>query len=562
MADTHFLVARHLIQLIELALVLAVLARVFAKPYPASSFSGIKQHLANLARRKRLCVLLIGLSVFIVRAALMPLLGIPEPRWHDEFSYLLAGDTFALGRLTNAPHPMWIHFETFHVIQHPTYMSMYPPVQGLVLALGQRIGHPWSGQLLITALMCSGLCWMLQGWFAPGWALLGAALAALRLGILSYWMNGYWAASVVALGGALVLGSLPRIKHYARVRDAVAMALGLAILANSRPYEGCLLAVTVAAALIAWLFSSKRPAFSTILVRILVPILSLLIVAALATAYYYCRVSGSAVRTGYQVNRAAYSRAPYFLWQPARPEPVYHHPVIREFYEREFRDYQESRTFMGFLRHTGGKIWFLWNFYLGPLVTLPLLALPWAWADRRMRFPLLAGAVLLLGITVEVWASPHYLAVGAGLLYIVMVQCLRHLRLWCWRGAETGLAVVHAIPMVACAMVLLRILAVAAHTPLDPPWPRGNQNRAQIMRSLENSPGHHLILVRYGGSHDLDNEWVYNPADIDQAKVVWARDMGQSNNRELLDYFRDRRIWILNADDPHPRPLPYQGSAP
>src|SRR4051812_40005468 len=235
----------------------------------------------------------VGLCALVVRAALLPVLGVPQPDSHDEFSYLLAADTFTHGRLTNPTHPMWTHFETFHVIQHPTYMSMYPPAQGLVLAAGQVLGNPWIGQLLITATMCSAMCWMLQAWVPPQWALLGAVLAVLRLGILSYWMNAYWCASVAALGGALVLGAWPRLRKRGRPVHGIVLAVGLVLLANSRPFEGLVFSIPVGIAMLAWLMGKRRPPLNKAL-----PALSLLCVVlasgAAATAYYYQRVTGSA----------------------------------------------------------------------------------------------------------------------------------------------------------------------------------------------------------------------------------------------------------------------------
>jgi hypothetical protein len=110
-----------------------------------------------------------------------------------------------------------------------------------------------------------------------------------------------------------------------------------------------------------------------------------------------------------------------------------------------------------------------------------------------------------------------------------------------------GVALVRAIPTIACAMVVLRVAAAAAHAQIEPAWPRGNLDRVAITRQLEAAPGRHLVIVSYAPHHDVDWEWVYNAADIDNAKIVWARAMGPQDD-ELLRYFHDRKVWHLNGD--------------
>jgi hypothetical protein len=514
-----------------------------------AAFRALQRAFVQLARRKGLCVLLIGLSVITIRVALIPILGIPQPGGHDEFSYLLAADTFAHGKLTNPTHPLWIHFESFHIVEKPTYMSMYPPAQGLVLAAGQIVGHPWAGQVLVTALMCSALCWMLQGWLPPPWALLGASLAVLRLGILSYWMNGYWSASIAALGGALVLGAWPRLRLHLRVVDALLMALGLAILANSRPYEGLVFAVPVIITMLLWLFGRSRPAFSQSVPGIIMPIVCFLLIASAASGYYYYRVTGNPLRLTYQVNADTYAAAPYFLWQTSRPEVAYHHGIMRDFYRWELREFETNRTFIRYLQHFPEKFIPLWQFYLGPLLTLHLLALPRVARQRKMRLPLLICGAVAAGIGVETWTLPHYFAPATGALYLLLVQGMRHLWHWFPRQRPIGPALVRAIPVLVCTMILIRLGTIVMHAPIEPMWPRGNLERAALSRKLQQLSGPQLVVVTYGAGHDLNREWVYNDADIDRAKVVWARDMGNNTNQELLNYFGDREAWLVNADD-------------
>ena len=155
---------------------------------------------------------------------------------------------------------------------------------------------------------------------------------------------------------------------------------------------------------------------------------------------------------------------------------------------------------------------------------------------------------MVLAILPQTWTLPHYLAPVTGLFLLFAVQGVRYLSLWRREADRLGGALAAAIPFVLVAMILLRVGAAAMHVPLESAWPRGNLERGAIMDQLSKAGGRHLILVAYAPTHDVNQEWVYNRADIDSSSVVWARDMGEEENRKLLAYFRDRRVWLLHPD--------------
>ncbi|MFZ0318448.1 MAG: hypothetical protein WAL56_04925 [Candidatus Sulfotelmatobacter sp.] len=531
-----------------IAVALFLLIR-FPKIWQTLGLARIEKFGKNIATRKGLCVFLVGLSLFVIRGTGALLLGVPLPRYHDEFSYLLAADTFAHGRLTNPPHPMWMHFETFHVIWHPTYMSMYPPGQGLILALGEVLGNPWIGQLLASALMCAAICWMLQGWIPPRWALLGGVFAVARLGLLSYFTNGYWSACLPAVGGALVLGALPRIQHGARKIHAVVMAIGLFILANTRPYEGFLLSLGVAIALLAWMVAQNGPPVRVCLAKIVFPLALTLIPLAAWTGYYYYRVTGSPFHMAYNVNRETYAMGRYFIWQKPWPQKTYNHARVQAKYEQELKEAYQNQTVRGYIQRARKKLRDFWQVYLVAPLPFVLIALPWAARDRRLRIPWMIGGIFIAGLAIEVWFLPHYFAPAAALLYLILMQCMRHLRWFKWNSRPVGLALARAISVVYVGTAILRIGLAVAHVHPEKEWQHGDMQRATIVQELDALPGRDLVLVKYAPDFDPDREWVYNGADIDGQKIVWARDMGPVKNQELLDYYHSRKFWMVEADE-------------
>lgn len=557
-------VARHgpSMILIEGALTALTLATAFLRPtLGADAFARAERRLSALARRRTLSVFAVGLAAFFLRLAILPLSPVPKPFVQDDFSFLLAADTFASGRLTNPTPRMWEHFESFQLTMKPTYMSMYFPAQGMVLAAGKILtGHPWFGVLFANALMCAAICWALQAWLPSGWALLGGVLAILRLSLFSYWIDTYsGGGAIAALGGALILGALPRFLRDPRLGYSMPMAIGAALLAISRPYEGILLCLPVAAALV-WRIRQGRPHLDAraLLRCAALPLATVLAVVAWM-GYYDYRAFGHPLTPPYAADRAEYAVVPYFVWQPQRPEPVYRHKELRDFYLGvELHTFQKIHSLSGFLPQNVFKALRGILFFSGIALLPPLLMLRRVFLDRRIRFLMVCVVVLAVGMLPQVFLIPHYIAPCTVAFYAIGLQAMRHLRQWRPEGAPAGLFLSRGIVALCCLLAAVRLFAAPLGLSL-PVWPGvwasewfgsapAGLERARIQSELEKLPGPQLVLVQYSASHDSMDEWVYNDADIDRSRVIWARAMDRADDLDLIHFYAGRTAWLLQPD--------------
>ena len=324
----------------------------------------------------------------------------------------------------------------------------------------------------------------------------------------------------------------------------------------------------VAAVTLAWMLGKHGPPIRSSLVTFFLPMAVILSLTAAGIGYYFFRLTGSPFHLPEVVQREPYAVAPIFLWQSAGPAPPYRHKALHDFYaDWEVKEVlPEIKSAPGLLWNALKKLIGAWLFYLGPALTVPLLFLPQiVKRDRRMRPLLIIGAVTLFALTLDAWFYAHYAAPIASLLFVLIVQGIRHLRVWGRRRGGQGLPLARAVPAICVAMVVVRLVAQPLRMPFPPAWPmtwyhtpEGNVARAKALASLSALEGKQLAIVRYGSEHNaVMNEWVYNRADIDGAKVVWAREMGSAENSELLRYFHDRRAWLVEADETPPRVSPY-----
>ncbi|MBS0266170.1 MAG: hypothetical protein JSS02_29845 [Planctomycetes bacterium] len=515
-----------------------------------------------LSERPVLAVVLAGSIGLFASVAYGFWQGIPIPGAHDEFSYLLAADTYAHGRLTNPSPPGWPHWENMHIIVQPTYMSKYPPGQGLVLALGQVVcGLPIAGAWLSVGLAAAAMCWMLQGYVPNGWACLAGIALGLKMSI-GYWGQSYWGGALALVGGALLFGATIRGAVRPKWYWGVVLGAGLAILSVTRPYEGL---VASAVAVVIWArtvrlrerarhesgghaetgfgadgssTSSARQALCWWCGHVSLVCAAFVVVGAALgwQAYNNFRITGAWWKLPYQVHDEQYAACPTFFWQPERVQPAYRHSDMEAYFVGwEHERYLKKRWASGFNGSVFTKAWILSIAFVGPLLAMPVLLAVWQHRVAGVWQALGVLGIVLLAMTQTLYLHPHYVAPFVGFVYLIAVQGFRLMRGFGRLGPALA-------PALCLAAVIGPPVAGLCH-----PYRHGTR-RSALEKRLRAEPGDHLVLMQPGADYDVHEGWIYNLAELSEARILWARSLDPAADARLIEQFPQRTVWRLNLD--------------
>ena len=540
---------------LELALTaLLIAAALFGRPW-------IEPKVRKFAAKTGWCMLVLAVLPVALRLLLLGHHPVPTPDIYDEFSHLLAADTLRHFRLANPPHALPQFFETFFVLQEPTYSSIYPVGQALALAIGWSVfGLPWAGVLLSVAAFSSLCYWMLRGWTTPVWALAGGLLAVIEFGPLNQWTNSYWGGALAAAAGCLVFGSLPRLRAGGRPRDALLLGAGLALHMLIRQYESIFLFLAVILFFL--------PALRRTLVK-LAGIAALAVLPAMfLTLAQNKQVTGSWTTLPEMLSQYQYGVPASLTFQN---HPVPHRQLTAQQamdYKMQISFHQGAETVGSYFQRLEYRIRFYRFFFLPPLY---LAAIAFFWSLREWRFiwVVITLAMFALGINFFPAFQTHYLAAVTCLFVLVAVTGLQQMTRLRIRGQTVGVEAaalilllcgsqfffwygMHAVENQEFAMAALQ------HETWDAINHGNPARRILVAQELARIPGQLLIFVRYLPQHIFQDEWVYNAAEIDASRVVWARDLGPDENQKLLRYYPSRIALLLETDFRQPKLSEYK----
>lgn len=509
-----------------------------------------------------------GVIGFLLPMIYAFIFGFPVPHVHDELSYLLAADTFAHGRLTNPTPRFWEHFESPHILLTPSYMSKYPPMQGLFLAAGQLIfGQAIFGVWLSCGVFASALFWMLTVWTRFRWAIIGTLLMIFLIGINSYWAQSYWGGMAAASGGALFFGGFRRLFKKLSFKPTLLVVLGAVVLVNSRPFEGFMTILPALTVLFVWILRDKKNSASEKLLQVVLPGALLASVALSGMFYYNFRVTGSLFDLPYSEHTKQYYPNPLFIFQSRDETAIKGHPRLRDFYESyNAPDTSYLNALYSFL-----ELIFLIPFFLfsPPLMVFlyavtPMLIVRSKWLVFIIATILHTFAWMSLAIWFE---NYHYSAPLTCCFFLLLIEGFRQLLIW-GKKTEKGFN-----KLMASFLFIILVLASIIYSQVLPPElcispveesiatpqitfdktinmaipERATYLKSAIEKSVKQFPYKYIAIVSYDVGYNVHDEIVYNKADIENSNLIWAYDLGAEKNKALLNYYSDRKILMIKV---------------
>ena len=323
----------------------------------------------------------------------------------------------------------------------------------------------------------------------------------------------------------------------------------------------------VMAVLLTWMFGEKSPSLNVLLPRVILPVCAVGLFCGIFIGYYNWRGTGNLTLFPYVVNDRTYLSTPTLFWEKLRPPIHYTNPEFDAFYNGWSRNvWLDGRvdSVTSAAKHMFLDVAKVAYFFLWPELLVPFIALPWLLWDKRVRFLIVQIVICFSGMLLVPWSQAHYAAPLTATLFALLTQAVRHLRQFQHSERSVGIGFSRVVVLAA-----LFLAPFHPHVePLGHPPPEGIDYRAIFERKLKEIPAEHLVIVRYFPERDSNgkwvnyrlSDWVYNGADIDHAKVVWAREVPGMDVRPLLDYFRGRHVWVVEPDAIPPRMTPYLGA--
>ncbi len=545
---------------------------------------------AEISVKTWVITLTFAVAGFALPALYGYIFGFPVAHVQDELSYTVAADTYANGRITNPTPAHFEHFETSHVIMEPSYISKYPPLQGIFMAVGQIVfGHQIFGVWLSCALFAAALFWMLSVWTTREWAILGTIAMIALLGINSYWAQSFWGGMIAAAGGALFFGGFRQIFRKLSVGSTVLMTLGGVMLVNSRPFEGTLTMILSLFVLLVWVFRDKENAFSKKLTQLILPGLIVGGIALSAMFYQYYRVTGNPFKMPYSVHHEQYYPTPLFSFQEFNPNAnkgnariryIYDiytmPPILGSMLEAGLPDSTVLRSVYGFFYLNGATPFFLFS----PLLILFFfISVPLALKDDKW-FYLLAATILFTFVCMAFgvwWDQHHYAAPLTSCFFVFLTQGFRKFY-ESGKDSQKRLILATFFILIAGSFVyqdfysykqprmvkdfstsralLENSLADNTKINIEIPY-RATFFKDELEKIVEKNSDRYIAIVSYEAKYDFHDEIVFNKGDIENAKLIWAHDLGPEKNKSLLEHYTNRKVLRvkLAADEIEFEPL-------